>query len=236
MLAGLRQHAARNVGRWGTTPPGLAPVAAGSGGGVERGGGAWAAAPPHSATNDDVLGADEPDLVKTDGSRVITVERGVLRVVDAATRTVTARLKLVSQQAWGASNLLVEGNRALVIFAGRGVMASGGAVTPGPYPEPINEETEVRAGGPVRVAEGPGHLTPSGDYVDARLAAQPRGSWCAASRTSQFRSRAVAAMTRSNSRRPALLCDGHRSPLGYRNTNWAMRTGRSRRAPCRAAA
>jgi hypothetical protein len=168
MLAGLRQHAARNVGLWSTTPPGLSPVAAGSGGGVERAA-VPAAAPPHSATNDYVSGADEPDLVKTDGSRVITVERGVLRVVDTATRTVTARLKLVSQQAWGASNLLVEGNRALVIFAGRGVMASGGAVTPGPYPEPINEGPRyvlVDLSGSPKVL---GTLTPSGDYVDARL-------------------------------------------------------------------
>ena len=168
MLAGLRQHAARNVGLWGTTPPGLSPVAAGSGGGVERAA-VPAAAPPHSATNDYVSGADEPDLVKTDGSRVITVERGVLRVVDTATRTVTARLKLVSQQAWGASNLLVEGNRALVIFAGRGVLAPGGAVTPGVYPEPINEGPRyvlVDLSGSPKVL---GTLTPSGDYVDARL-------------------------------------------------------------------
>jgi hypothetical protein len=40
-----------------------------------------AAAAPHSATNDYVPGADEPDLVKTNGSRVITVAGGVLRVV-----------------------------------------------------------------------------------------------------------------------------------------------------------
>ncbi len=169
MLAGLRQHAARNVGIWGTTPRGLAPAAAGSGGAVERAA-VPAAAPPHSGTNDYVSGADEPDLVKTDGSRVITVERGALRVVDTATRTVTARLKLADPaRAWGASNLLVEGNRALVIFADRGVVASGGAVTPGPYPDPINEGTRYVL---VDLSDEPkvlGTLTPSGDYVDARL-------------------------------------------------------------------
>lgn len=167
MLAGLRQHAARNVGIWGTTPPGLAPVAAGSGGAVERAAGP--AAPPHSATNDYVPGADEPDLVKTDGSRVITVAGGVLRVVDTRTRTATARLKLVDEQAWGASNLLVEGNRALVIFPDRGVMASGGAVAPGPFSDPITGGTKyvlVDLSGSPKVL---GTLTPSGDYLDARL-------------------------------------------------------------------
>ena len=97
MLAGLRQHAARNVGIWGTTPPGLAPAAVGNAGGIERAAAAPVAAPPHSATNDCLAGADEPDLVKTDGNRVITVEHGVLRIVNTATSTVTARLKLAAR-------------------------------------------------------------------------------------------------------------------------------------------
>jgi hypothetical protein len=171
MLAGLRQHAARNVGIWGATPRGLAP-AAGSGGAIDRAAAAApVAAPPYSATNDYVSGADEPDLVKTDGNRVITVERGVLRIVDTATRTVTARLKLADpHRAWGASNLLVEGNRALVILADRGSgVTSGGVVAPGPYPDPVNEGTRyvlVDLSGEPKVL---GTLTPSGDYVDARL-------------------------------------------------------------------
>ena len=171
MLAGLRQHAARNVGILGTTPPGLAPVAAGSGGAIDRAAAAPVAAPPYSATNDYVPGADEPDLVKTDGNRVITVERGVLRIVNAATRTVTARLTLVDpHRAWGASNLLVEGDRALVILADRGgVVTSGGVVAPGPYPDPVNAGTRyvlIDLSGEPKVL---GTLTPSGDYVDARL-------------------------------------------------------------------
>jgi hypothetical protein len=78
-------------------------------------------------------------------------------------------LKLVSQQAWGASNLLVEGDRALVIFAGRGVMAPGGAVTPGPYPEPINEGPRYVLVDLSRSPKVLGTLTPTGDYLDARL-------------------------------------------------------------------
>jgi hypothetical protein len=177
MLADLRQHAARSVGMWGATPAGLGAPAAGSGGAAERGAvpaaapqaAVPAAAAPHSATNDYVSGADEPDLVKTDGSRVITVAGGVLRVVDTGTRTVTARLKLVNEQAWGASNLLVEGDRALVIFADRGVMSSGGGVAPSPFSDPITGGTKYvlvdLSGSPKAL----GTLTPSGDYVDARL-------------------------------------------------------------------
>ena len=50
--------------------------------------------PDHSTTNMHEAGVDEPDLVKTDGNRVITVSGGVLRVVDAATRKVTGSLRL----------------------------------------------------------------------------------------------------------------------------------------------
>src|SRR5215475_1046813 len=109
MVADLRSHAARNVGLWGFTPPGVAYASAG--GVAARTAATPSATPAHSATNDYVPGADEPDLVKTDGDRVITVERGVLRVVDARTKQVTARLPLgAASQSWGASNLLVEGD------------------------------------------------------------------------------------------------------------------------------
>ena len=99
-----------------------------------------APAPPHSTTNDYVPGADEPDLVKSDGSRVLTVERGVLRIVDTATKTVTARLTLADpQRAWGASNLLVEGNRALVILAGGGGVGAPDRVAASrPYPAGVH--------------------------------------------------------------------------------------------------
>jgi hypothetical protein len=80
-----------------------------------------------------------PDLVKSDGSRVLTVERGVLRIVDTATKTVTARLTLADpQRAWGASNLLVEGNRALVILTGGGgVGAPDRVAAPAPIPQEL---------------------------------------------------------------------------------------------------
>lgn len=74
-----------------------------------------AAAPQaHSGTNDYVAGVDEPDLVKTDGRRIVTIANGVLQVIDAATRTVTGRLSLGSAGFYDSVNLLLSGDHALV--------------------------------------------------------------------------------------------------------------------------
>jgi hypothetical protein len=62
---------------------------------------------------------DEPDLVKTDGRRIVSVTGGVLRVVDAQTRQLTATLDLSSvatSASWAPANLLLVGNHALVLF------------------------------------------------------------------------------------------------------------------------
>ena len=44
----------------------------------------------YSGTNTHEAGVDEPDLVKTDGRRIVTVSGGALRVVDAASRTTSS--------------------------------------------------------------------------------------------------------------------------------------------------
>src|SRR5262249_3912789 len=72
-----------------------------------------AAEPAHSGTNDYVAGVDEPDLVKTDGRRIVTVANGVLQVIDAASRTVTGRLDLTATgegMAYQPVNLLLSGD------------------------------------------------------------------------------------------------------------------------------
>src|SRR5205823_8112621 len=56
-----------------------------------------AAAPAYSGTNDYQAGVDEPDLVKADGRRIVTVAGGVLQVIDAASRTVTGRLDQIGR-------------------------------------------------------------------------------------------------------------------------------------------
>ncbi|MGK5679851.1 beta-propeller domain-containing protein [Actinoplanes sp. URMC 104] len=81
-----------------------------------------AGAPPASSTNVHEAGVDEPDIVKTDGRRIVTVAGGVLRVVDPATRAQTGRLDL-GIEAFGEPELLLAGDHALVL-------ADGGPVRP----------------------------------------------------------------------------------------------------------
>src|SRR5579859_6449087 len=69
-----------------------APAAGAAGGAAAAPAEAAPAAPAHSGTNDYVAGVDEPDLVKTDGRRIVTVGDGMLQVIDAASRTITGRL------------------------------------------------------------------------------------------------------------------------------------------------
>ena len=98
-----------------------------------------AAAPAYSGTNDYVAGVDEPDLVKTDGRRIVTVASGVLEVIDAASRTVTGRLKLSAADGGMAdqpANLLLSGDHALVLTSGGPV--AGGAAGPGGSPRPVD--------------------------------------------------------------------------------------------------
>ena len=73
-----------------------------------------AGGPDFSGTNVQVTGVDEPDIVKTDGSRIITVRNGTLTVVDitGAEPTITGRVLLGER--WG-GELLLHGDRALVI-------------------------------------------------------------------------------------------------------------------------
>ena len=140
-LSALREAAEASVGPYGlpefaASANGLAypsradgvPVpAAGTGAAVaapaagSAAAGNAAAAPAYSPTNDYVAGVDEPDLVKTDGRRIVTVANGVLEVIDAATRTVTGRLDLRTVGggiAYQPVNLLLSGDHALLLTGG----------------------------------------------------------------------------------------------------------------------
>jgi hypothetical protein len=118
---------------------------AGSGGFSQVGAGA---ADSYSGTNTATPGVDEPDLVKTDGRRIVTISGGVLRVVDTQTRQLTGVLDLSSGAqygGWTPASLLLAGNHALVLFSptvytmggpdvSPGGIGAGGAVPPGPGP------------------------------------------------------------------------------------------------------
>jgi beta propeller domain-containing protein len=74
----------------------------------------------YSSTNTATPGVDEPDLVKTDGRRIVTVIGGILRVVDAQSKQLTGVLDLSSwtEAAGGAPvNLLLAGDHALVLIS-----------------------------------------------------------------------------------------------------------------------
>jgi uncharacterized secreted protein with C-terminal beta-propeller domain len=116
LTAGLRAAAAENVGPYGF--PG--EIGAMSVPDVVRGGARTAMeaapAPAFSGTNVHEPDADEPDIVKTDGRRIVTVAHGTLRVVDAAARRVTGTLAL-GPDVVGDVQVLLSGDHALVLVS-----------------------------------------------------------------------------------------------------------------------
>jgi Beta propeller domain len=70
----------------------------------------------YSTTNTAEPGVDEPDLVKTDGRRIVTAVGGELRVIDAASRQVTGTLAL-PEAAGRVANVLLFGDHVLVALA-----------------------------------------------------------------------------------------------------------------------
>jgi len=129
-----------------------------------------APAPPaenrdHSTTNVHEQGVDEPDLVKTDGKRVVSITDGKLRVVDVDSRTIAGTLDLGSRYA---SQLLVAGDRALVIVANSGVIYDGAV----PSEKPVAPEENLGGTELVLVdlkqLKEIGSLKTDGFYLDAR--------------------------------------------------------------------
>ena len=181
LLAGLRSHTAQQFSENGPYGqiyhPGYGAVA----GPAVRAPMATAAAaapaasvPAHSTTNDQELGVDEPDIVKSDGRRIVTVSSGVLRVVDAATHTITGTLDLGEYAGAGQAQLLMSGNRVLVILGGEaGIVtpyAGGAPVGPIPVPQigtvsPGGAGTAVPAGPVVPVPVPPQPVTGQGSTV-----------------------------------------------------------------------
>ncbi|MFI7574397.1 beta-propeller domain-containing protein [Micromonospora sp. NPDC049497] len=117
-LADLRSAASASVGPWGFSGEDTTWTGRRLGGPMLAGAArADGDAPEHSTTNIQEVGVDEPDLVKTDGRRIVTVTGQVLRVVDPATRRVVGRLDLTAdpENRWGRNELLLHGDRALVL-------------------------------------------------------------------------------------------------------------------------
>src|SRR5580700_5533085 len=143
-----------------TAPEAAAPAGAGTAGGAAS---SSAAAPAYSGTNDYTAGVDEPDLVKTDGRRIVTVSGSSLEVIDAATRQVTGTLDLSSSGVqYGQLNLLLSGDRVLVISTSASEAGPASPTVPQYGPKFILVDL---AGQPRVLAS----YTISGNLVDARL-------------------------------------------------------------------
>ena len=180
LLSGLRAHAAAHVGAYGwpaqyggydnMKAPVAVPAPAAASAGSPTG---------TSTTNVQEIGVDEPDIVKTEPGRVVTITQGTLRVIDDATRSVLGTLDLSAYEGWQSAQLLVAGNSALVILGATGYgpiyapipggPVAGGAVmyprTPG-VPATKSTVLFVRLDGPPAVT---GSLRVSGRYLDARM-------------------------------------------------------------------
>jgi uncharacterized secreted protein with C-terminal beta-propeller domain len=185
MLAQLRAHTADHVGPYGLSgqypyqyaydlvggalraPTPATPVAAGAKSADQ--------APAHSTTNVQEIGVGEPDIVVTDGNRVVSVSGGVLRVVDAATHTVAGSLDLSVYAGAQSAQLLMAGDRVLVLLSNESPIYYGGLVARDAYPgSPLTGRGT--AGTTALLVDLAGDrpsvvdtLHTDGEYIDARM-------------------------------------------------------------------
>ncbi|XVQ13119.1 beta-propeller domain-containing protein [Spirillospora sp. CA-255316] len=198
LLKGLRAAAEREVGPYGLggsrgLPPGRLPLGAVPEGAVPDGaarsqaqggaesGAAEKQAAGHSGTNTHEAGVDEPDLVKTDGTRIVTLADDRLQVIDAGTRKVVHRLDLRDAPGLpegsppighGQSQLLLSGDRVLIVTPHSFLMhdrpsPDGPALSKPAVPAGRNRTTltQISLAGTPRIV---GTMTTEGGYVDAR--------------------------------------------------------------------
>ncbi len=210
-LVGFAQEAALpRVGPWGFEGPGLAGFAVGgaramtealgagdAAAGAPAPGAAPAAPTPqagvdYSGTNVQEAGVDEPDVVKTDGRRIVAVAKGRLHVIDPGTEGPVAVGSVALPAGWR-HELFLAGDRAIVLSTGVdgggpvGVRAEpgfeGGTVVDGDAP--ISDDVVEPLAGPPGPYGGTtrttltevdldalavtGSIAVDGDYVTARL-------------------------------------------------------------------
>lgn len=160
----LRKAAHASVTEWGFGGAGRRAIAEQADGmsAVEKS----APSAGFSGTNNHETGADEPDMVKTDGRRIVTVDRGVLRVVDALRRTASGKLDLGFGER--PADLLLNGDRALVLLRDGGRVIDDIVIDDIGGPPPITQAKLVL----VDLAHEPriaGTFAIDGTLVDARL-------------------------------------------------------------------
>ena len=95
-----------------------------------------------TGTNVQELGVDEPDIVKTDGDRILVVSENTLTYVDIASGTPTVTDRLVLPEGWG-HELFFQGDRAL-LFTNAGSWGWPMPLDPMPV-EPLVDEAVIGA-------------------------------------------------------------------------------------------
>src|SRR5581483_5374777 len=127
-----------------------------------------AAGTDYSTTNNQEAGVDEPDTVKTDGTRVFTLAGGRLW----ALTTEAAPRVLGSLPMQNGSQLLLTGNRVIVLGGGGPIAVdsrfAGGGVASGPYQQPSQAVSVVDVSNPSAM-KVTGTLNVDGSYVAARM-------------------------------------------------------------------
>ncbi|WP_158602983.1 beta-propeller domain-containing protein [Jiangella rhizosphaerae] len=139
----------------------------------DSGGAAQAPAVPHSTTNVQEAGVDEPDVAKTDGRVLVTAASGELRVIDV---TGTAprelgRLALVegAEQQYADATVLLAGDRVVVLVRQNTMIAYDAAASfyPGGPPSTTAVLLVDISDPAAPVVES--RLEVDGDYLDARM-------------------------------------------------------------------
>ncbi|MCK2239657.1 MULTISPECIES: beta-propeller domain-containing protein [unclassified Crossiella] len=167
-LAGFRQAAAPVVSAYGFAQQGRPSTDARTGAELNSPGSMGdrsieSKAPDqgHSTTNRHEAGADEPDLVKSDGKRLVSIVDGKLRVIDLASNKATGVLELPGGPA---TQLLTHGDRALVLTSGVS-HAEPRSYPKGDWPSGSAKLVLVDLSGTPKTV---GSLDVDGSYVDSR--------------------------------------------------------------------
>lgn len=184
LLDGLRRATADKVGPYGLSdtptlerfegdgPLRRGPRAAQAPGGAPN---PAPSAPQHSTTNAHEKGADEPDLVKTDGRRIVTLADGRLHVIDPATRKIVHTLDVPGSR-HGDGQLLLSGDRVLVLTRQTVMIPYDRPAVPGTGDSPATRGSPVPPRPTTRltlvdISAAPkvvGTMTTEADYMDAR--------------------------------------------------------------------
>jgi uncharacterized secreted protein with C-terminal beta-propeller domain len=117
--------------------------------------------PEHSTTNVQEAGVDEPDIVKTDGNRIVAVAQGRVHLVELDAGKMTRRKTLPDTMV---RNVFLSGERVLV-FSGQTVQSSGPGLRWAGQQAVLAMYDISNLSDPQHIAT----LTIDGDVLDARL-------------------------------------------------------------------